>query len=62
MRDDRDRLLSQVQILTTDAKKYKESTQKYSAELDILTTKVDQLEVDLPVSEKNYSFYCLLTS
>ncbi|XP_040990128.1 kinesin-like protein KIN-14N [Juglans microcarpa x Juglans regia] len=45
VRDDHDRLLSQVLILTTDVMKYKESTEKYSAEVDILTTKANQLEL-----------------
>ncbi|KAG6634545.1 hypothetical protein I3843_12G125000 [Carya illinoinensis] len=45
VRDDHDRLLSQVLILTTDVMKYKESTEKYSAEMDILTAKANQLEL-----------------
>ncbi|KAF5461053.1 hypothetical protein F2P56_020880 [Juglans regia] len=45
VRDDHDRLLSQVLILTTDVMKYKESTEKYSAEVDVLTTKANQLEL-----------------
>lgn len=57
VRDDRDRLLAQVQILTTDGVKYKESTEKYSAELDILTTKATELEVDFPVSNDSVYFF-----
>jgi uncharacterized coiled-coil DUF342 family protein len=49
VRDDRDRLQSQVQTLTTDLVKYKESSEKYGAELDILTIKANELEVDFPV-------------
>lgn len=49
VRDDRDRLQSQAQALTTDMVKYKESSEKYSAELDILTTRTSELEVDFPV-------------
>ncbi|KAE8125657.1 hypothetical protein FH972_020436 [Carpinus fangiana] len=44
VRDDRDRLQSQVQTLTTDLVKYKESSEKYGAELDILTIKANELE------------------
>jgi uncharacterized coiled-coil DUF342 family protein len=49
VRDDRDRFQSQVQTLTTDAVKYKESSEEYGAELDILTRKANELEVDFPV-------------
>lgn len=49
VRDDRDRLQSQVQTLSTDLVKYKEYSEKYGAELDILTIKVNELEVDFPV-------------
>ncbi|KAK9267120.1 hypothetical protein L1049_009539 [Liquidambar formosana] len=44
VRDDRDRQLIQVQMLTTEALKYKESTGKSFAELDILTIKSNALE------------------
>lgn len=62
MRDDHDRLLSQVLILTTDVMQYKESTEKYSAEMDILTAKANKLEVDFPVSVAfiAYSFLKIL--
>lgn len=49
VRDDRDRLQSQVQTLSTDLVKYKEYSEKYGAELDILTIKANELEVDFPV-------------
>ncbi len=49
VRDDRDRLQSQAQALTTDLVKYKESAEKYGAELDILTIRSSELEVDFPV-------------
>uniref|UniRef100_A0A2N9J3Z5 Kinesin-like protein n=1 Tax=Fagus sylvatica TaxID=28930 RepID=A0A2N9J3Z5_FAGSY len=44
VRDDRDRLQSQAQALTTDLVKYKESAEKYGAELDILTIRSSELE------------------
>ncbi|KAK6946834.1 Kinesin motor domain [Dillenia turbinata] len=44
MRDDRDRQLSQLQFLTAEAEKYKESTGKTSAEVHNLTVKSNELE------------------
>lgn len=46
VRDDRDRLLLQVQTLTLEVVKYKESTETSCSELDNLTTKTNELEVD----------------
>lgn len=45
VREDRDRQLSQVQALSADLVKYKESTGKSVAELDNLTMKSKALEV-----------------
>ena len=45
VRDDRDRLLLQVESLTADVVKYKESTENSCSELDNLTTKTNELEV-----------------
>ena len=45
VRDDRDRLLSQVHGLTSEIEKYKESTGKSVAQLDKLMIKSNALEV-----------------
>lgn len=45
VRDDRDRLLLQVQSLTAEVVQYKESTENSCSELDNLTTKTNKLEV-----------------
>lgn len=45
VREDRDRLHSQVQLLTIEIEKYKESTGKSVAELDNLMIKSNALEV-----------------
>lgn len=45
MRDDRDRQVSQVQALSAEIVKFKESTGKSFAELDNLTMKSKSLEV-----------------
>ncbi|KAF8414066.1 hypothetical protein HHK36_002065 [Tetracentron sinense] len=44
VRDDRDRQLSQVQVITTEMMKYKEKTEKSFSELDNLTLKSNSLE------------------
>jgi hypothetical protein len=45
VRDDRDRQVTQVQILTAELVKYEECTGKTSVELDNLTIKLNALEV-----------------
>lgn len=45
VRDDRDSLLLQVQALTAEVVKYKESTESSCSQLDNLTTKTNELEV-----------------
>ncbi|PIN19618.1 Kinesin (KAR3 subfamily) [Handroanthus impetiginosus] len=44
VRDDRDRQLSQVQSLSAEAEKYKDCAGKSIAQLDILTTKTNEME------------------
>lgn len=45
VKDDRDHLLVQVETLTAEVVKYKESTETSCSELDNLTTKTNELEV-----------------
>lgn len=45
MRDDRDRQISQVQTLSTEIVKFKDSSEKSGSELDNLTMKTKELEV-----------------
>lgn len=47
VRDDRDRLILQVQNLTDEVVQYKEYTENSCSELDSLTVKTNQLEVCL---------------
>ena len=47
MRGDRDRHISQVQTLTSEVEKFRESSEKSCIELDNLTTKSNELEVGL---------------
>lgn len=45
MRDDRDRQISQVQTLSTEIVKFKDSSEKSGSELNNLTMKTKELEV-----------------
>jgi kinesin family protein C1 len=45
VREDRDRQVAQVQVLTSDVVKYKESTSESCAKLEYLMEKTKSLEV-----------------
>jgi kinesin family protein C1 len=47
VRDDRDRQISQVQTLSTEIVKFKDSSEKFGSELNNLTMKTHELEVGL---------------
>jgi hypothetical protein len=47
VRDDRDRQISQVQTLSTEIVKFKDSSEKSGSEVNNLTIKTNELEVGL---------------